>query len=193
MSDNSLTGTLPGEILKLSNLLNLFLSGNRLEGTLTNQFQSMSRLKRFRISDNGFEGTLEGIMNCGNCTDTLEDFRAQRRNRLSGSIPTSIGQFTRLTVLELELNSEGYYNCSALPSELGSLTNLKQLSLLGSAICGNLPSELSKLSRLTHLQLHGTKLTGSIAPEICSNEGLVVITHIPSVDCSCFGKCRLVN
>ena len=53
-----------------------------------------------------------------------------------------------------------------LPPELGNLTGLTQLSLLGNKLTGPIPSELANLSQLTHIFLGDNQLSGPIPSEL---------------------------
>ncbi len=79
-------------------------------------------------------------------------------NRLSGTIPDSIGSFSELKQLELGLNNLS----GSIPVEVGNLPNLSVLILLGNPLTGTIPSELGNLTNLRDLYLHTTQLEGSI-------------------------------
>ena len=55
-----------------------------------------------------------------------------------------------------------------IPPELGSLSNLTDLSLHGNDLSGEIPPELGSLSNLTDLSLHHNELSGEIPPELGS-------------------------
>ena len=59
-----------------------------------------------------------------------------------------------------------------IPSELGSLTGLTQLTLIDNQLTGPIPSELANLSQLTHIFLGNNRLTGPIPSELGSMTGL---------------------
>ena len=63
-----------------------------------------------------------------------------------------------------------------MPSELGSLTNLRTLDLLGNQLTGSIPVELGSLTNLTHLDLRHNQLTGEIPTELGSLVNLRVLT-----------------
>lgn len=70
----------------------------------------------------------------------------------------------RVTVLSLSSNNL----TGSLPTELGSLTKLRQLLLGGNQLSGALPVELGSLANLTHLYLGYNRLTGAIPAELGS-------------------------
>jgi len=75
------------------------------------------------------------------------------------SIPSEIGQLTKLIILDLRNNE-----LSELPPEIGQLTNLTKL-ILGRNQLTSLPPEIGELTNLTGLSLIGNQLT-AIPPEI---------------------------
>ena len=82
---------------------------------------------------------------------------------LSGSIPSEIGDFTNLKILNLSYN-----NLSGnIPLEIGNLSNLIELRLGYNQLTDSIPSNIYELTNLTHLYIndnHG--LLGSIPSEI---------------------------
>ena len=65
-------------------------------------------------------------------------------NQLSGSIPSSFGNLTKLQALELILNQLS----GPIPSELGDLVALRDLRLLGNQLSGPIPASLMNLTAL---------------------------------------------
>ena len=63
-----------------------------------------------------------------------------------------------------------YYNAldGVLPSELGLMTNLRELDLAINDLSGPLPSQLGRLTMLNSLDIY---LTGSIPSELGMNVG----------------------
>ena len=64
-----------------------------------------------------------------------------RGNRITGSLPSQIGEMDSLYELDLYNNTIG----SSLPTELGSLTKLTSLHLDDNGFCGDMPTELAAL------------------------------------------------
>ena len=67
-------------------------------------------------------------------------------------------------VIELDVSSNGLLG--EIPAELGSLTNLRRLSLLGNQLTGNIPPGLGNLSSLVTLYVSDNQLSGAIPPEL---------------------------
>ena len=83
-------------------------------------------------------------------------------NKISGSIPSEIGNLTTLTSLNLSSNNI----TGSIPAELGNLTNLTNLDLGNNDLTGSMPDELGKLSKLESLDISGNKLSGLISTEM---------------------------
>ncbi|MCY4646403.1 MAG: Ig-like domain-containing protein, partial [Gammaproteobacteria bacterium] len=81
---------------------------------------------------------------------------------LAGPIPTELGDLTELRELLLDHNELG----GGIPRELGRLTNLHKLNLETNNLYGPIPSELGTLSSLEDLRLGENHLSGPIPPEL---------------------------
>ena len=64
------------------------------------------------------------------------------------------------------LDLPGEQLSGTIPSELGDLTSLEELSLSGNQLSGAIPPELGDLANLDHLWLQHNQLTGAIPPEL---------------------------
>ena len=89
-------------------------------------------------------------------------------NQLTGSIPSELGNLSNLTTLFLYDNQLS----GSIPSELGNLANLRELSLYKNQLSGSIPSELGNLTDLEILYLDNNRLTGSIPSELGSLSNL---------------------
>ena len=94
-----------------------------------------------------------------------------RENKLSGNIPSDLGQLTKLVVLDLALNELS----GTIPPELGNLSNLGQLWLLSNELSGNIPPELGKLKKLWSLLLSNNQMSGIIPIELSYMKSLTVL------------------
>ena len=83
-------------------------------------------------------------------------------NRLSGEMPSSLGNLTRLTGLDFWANDLS----GEIPSSLGDLSNLIRLGLGWNELTGEIPSELGRLTSLQWLYLDNNQLNGEIPPEL---------------------------
>ncbi|OIW11600.1 hypothetical protein TanjilG_15294 [Lupinus angustifolius] len=79
-------------------------------------------------------------------------------NRLSGPIPSEIGDITSLQFLDLQGTSmEG-----PIPATISGLTNLQELELRNCLITGPIPDYIGELSQLKVLDLSSNRLSGKI-------------------------------
>ena len=83
-------------------------------------------------------------------------------NRLSGEIPSELGNLSVLNQLNLYANQL----TGEIPPELGNLTDLTQLALSRNQLSGEIPSEIGNLTNLTELVLWGNRLSGDIPSEL---------------------------
>ena len=85
-------------------------------------------------------------------------------NRLSGTIPSTIGQLTSLKSLYLGDNKL----IGTIPSTIGQLSlNLFALSLSNNQLSGTIPQTIGKLSSLLFLGLNDNRLTGIVPFSLC--------------------------
>ena len=84
------------------------------------------------------------------------------REGLSGTIPSELGSLINLRTLWLSQNQL----TGRIPAELGNLSNLQSLSLSSNQLTGEIPSELGNLINLRTLWLSQNQLTGGIPAEL---------------------------
>ncbi|KAH9749171.1 putative LRR receptor-like serine/threonine-protein kinase RFK1 [Citrus sinensis] len=125
----SLPGTLPPQIVNLPYLENVDFAYNYLHGSIPREWASM-QLKYISVF----------------------------ANRLSGNIPSHLGNITSLTYLDLEENQFS----GTIPQELGNFVNLETLRLSSNRLIGNLPMELVKLKNLTDFRINDNNFNGSV-------------------------------
>ena len=89
-------------------------------------------------------------------------------NGLSGSIPPELGNLSNLQRLDII----GAELTGSIPSELGNLSNLQRLRISYSELSGSIPPEIGRLHNLTSLGLVGNEFTGPIISEIANLRNL---------------------
>lgn len=113
-------------------------------------------------------------------------------NNLTGSLPASLSDLTKLKVLELSFNNltgeipfaigalknlevlalNGNYLSGAIPNSICYLTHLKQLHLSSNKLSGDLPSEIYRLTNLEVFNVFDNDLSGKLPLELASNRNL---------------------
>ena len=83
---------------------------------------------------------------------------------LTGIVPSELGSLTNLRHLSLG----GNQLTGGIPTVLGNLSNLRSLWLRLNQLTGEIPAELGNLSNLLFLDLSGNQLTGEIPTELGS-------------------------
>lgn len=138
-----LTGPIPGSLAKCSKLQVLFLGACSFTSIAT-EIWDMKNLQVIALFNNKLSGELP------NCTALTWLDLGWYPNRLTGSIPPTLGMRKNLTTLSLMMN----LFTGGIPAELGKATRLQTL-WLGSnkALGGGIPSELSNLTNLRDIDL----------------------------------------
>ena len=144
LSNRGLTGTIPPELGRLTELRSLSLADwgddppNALTGPIPRELGELRELETLFLSSND----------------------------LSGSIPTELGRLKNLQKLLLDSNQL----TGPVPPELGGLTKLSSLDLSGNRLSGSIPRELAGLKELDtlplRLMLEGNNLSGCIPVEL---------------------------
>lgn len=83
-------------------------------------------------------------------------------NQLSGNIPSEMGNLSNLVILYLHRNSLN----GSIPANLGNLSAIQKLDLSSNSLSGSIPVELGDLFNLEGLFLQENDLTGSIPAEL---------------------------
>lgn len=158
LEKNRLAGVIPLELGNLVTLYDISLNNNLLEGTIPESFSKLFDLRRLFLGKNRLRGEIPSSF--GNLA-RLEKL-SLLDNQLSGTIPSSLGRLSNLTLLSLGGNQ--LQGC--IPEQLGSLSRLENLTLRKNLLTGIVPGSLSKLTNLRRLSLDNNRLIGDIPDEL---------------------------
>ena len=158
LTHNELTGAIPPELGQLDSLRRLGLSYNELTGAIPPELGQLDSLRELGLYDNRLTGPIPPELGQLTGIWVLE----LGFNRLTGPIPPELGKLTQLLWLELTRNEL----TGAIPPELGQLTGLSDLLLGSNNLTGPIPPELGQLDSLWYLWLSVNQLTGPIPPEL---------------------------
>ena len=182
LESNNLRGSLPPELVLLSNSLKVIsLLGNSIVGTVPTFIVDMKSLERFDVSSNQLRGPIPEVL--GQATSlkqlTLYD------NNLFSTIPASLGSLNRLEVLDLGSNDLS----GTVPSTFGQLSRLVGLSVFGNFLTGSLPTELSNLAALELLYVDSNDLGPPLPGGICELNLVEFWSDCEEIQCLCCTTC----
>ena len=164
---HQLTGAIPPELGQLTQLQSLYLSHNQLMGGIPPELGQLTRLGLLWLQDNQLTGGIPAEL--GQLTQL--QYLSLSENRLTGAIPGELGQLTNLANLDLSHNRL----TGKIPGELGRLTGLWWIDLRENRLTGEIPMGLSQLTQLQSLDLAGNQLTGAIPAELAQLTQLRVL------------------
>ena len=177
LDNNMLYGTIPDEICMqgdVPNLDNNFLCPPYpacVENYVESQLISHCSNGEECIAIDGTYGII--LWNsCYSIENTTElDLSGENLNSLGdlhGPIPSAIGNFNNLTLINFHANDLS----GPIPAEIGNLSLLSSLNLSGNHISGSLPPQIGNLLELNELILNYNKISGNIPPELGNLTGL---------------------
>ena len=116
------------------------------------------RVTKLDLMDNRLSGRMPSQL--GDLS-SLRELRLAN-NHLSGPIPSELGKLSALTRLDLENNDLSGH----IPSQLGGMPDLRVLLLGDNNLSGHVPARLGNLGKLSYLRIRSNDLTGPIPPEL---------------------------
>lgn len=159
LSNTSLSGTIPAELVRLPSLRRLYLDKNNLSGTLP-EFPSSATLEDLRVNQNRLHGTIPDAY--------IRSLPAIKRlyfgaNRFSGSLPSN-GAFPVLL-------DTFYANDNNLTGTLPSLlekwqTDIKWFSVASNQLSGTLPPGVFSVDGFHVFRVDDNQLTGLVPPDL---------------------------
>lgn len=163
LNSNNFSGNIPPSLGKLSKLYWLDIADNQLTGSIpvststTSGLDQLLEAKHFHFNKNQLSGTISPKLFSSEMVLIHILFDG---NKLSGSIPSTLGLVKTLEVLRLDRNSL----IGTVPPELSNLTHLNELHLANNRLTGPLPN-LTPLSSLNYVDLSSNSFDSSEAPE----------------------------
>ncbi|XP_059635547.1 probable leucine-rich repeat receptor-like protein kinase At1g35710 [Cornus florida] len=121
-------------------------------------FSSFANLHSFGLFNNSLYGTIPSHI--GNLSKLR--FLRLSLNKITGRIPSEIGQLRSLRIFYLSRNLIS----GSIPQEIGNLSSLTELSLFGNYLRGAIPASIGNLGNLTAIHLYYTLLSGQIPSSI---------------------------
>eukprot|EP00531_Pseudo-nitzschia_arenysensis_P009045 CAMPEP_0116149816 /NCGR_PEP_ID=MMETSP0329-20121206/19183_1 /TAXON_ID=697910 /ORGANISM="Pseudo-nitzschia arenysensis, Strain B593" /LENGTH=2572 /DNA_ID=CAMNT_0003646223 /DNA_START=244 /DNA_END=7959 /DNA_ORIENTATION=+ len=190
-----LTGSIPDDLLTLTNLESLFLSNNGFTGTISAEFGQLKQLKNLYMLGNQLTGTIPPELGY---LARLEHV-SLGKNKLEGSIPRQITSLPLLEFLSLENEGSGADNSftSGLSGPLPALDGfprIRELYLQHNAFTGTIPEHFlqgihDKSVKIT-VDLGFNDIDGSIPAQLSSFDDLNLllvgneISDIPADICN---------
>ncbi|GAY64839.1 hypothetical protein CUMW_236620 [Citrus unshiu] len=128
---------------------NITLRNTGLSGTLRDfSFSSFPQLVHLDLSLNGFFGTIPSQI--GNLTKL--NYISLESNQMSGKIPLEVGLLTHLKLY------------GSLPPFVGNFTNLRVFHVYDNSLYGSIPREIWNLKSLVYLDLNINQFRGFLPP-----------------------------
>ncbi|KAK9226192.1 hypothetical protein WN943_011239 [Citrus x changshan-huyou] len=163
LSGSFFAGQIPAELLELSRLEVLDLSSNdhhlKLQSPgLANLAEKLTNLKRLNLTDVNISSAVPPTLANLSCLISL----SLNESFLHGEIPTEIFQLPNLRLLELAYNS----NLTGHLPEFQKSNSLELLNVAFSGFSGKIPNSIENLKSLSHLYLPSCYFSGKIPPSL---------------------------
>ena len=154
LPQQGLSGVVPAELARLSELQLLIFPDNFLSGSIPPELGDLDKLEVLDLDVNLVTGEIpRTLARLANLSELILS-----NNHLSGEIPSELGQLPNLQRLSLG----GNRLTGPIPPELGNLGSLESLALSDNQLSGEVPTELSHMPDLQRVYLSGNDLGGCI-------------------------------
>ena len=202
LANNNLSGFLPPELVKLTDLVRIDFSNNEgLTGPLPQAFSGLLSLEELSLEGTQICAPIDALLRewlfgltrssvIEDCTETRPEWYVLSALYNSTNGPNWNNNENWLgqspldewhgvitdgdgRVTALELDDNGL--TGRIPPELGQLSSLKTLVLSNNDLLGPVPPELGQLSRLDLLNLGMNDLSGTIPPELGQLSNLEIL------------------
>ncbi|KAL3726303.1 hypothetical protein ACJRO7_031227 [Eucalyptus globulus] len=159
LSSNKLTGTLPPDMCKGNKLSTLITLGNFLFGPIPESLGECRSLSRIRMGENFLNGSIpKGLFGLPMLSQVeLQD------NYLEGEFPVTDGSVA-VSLGQISLSNNRL--SGSLPPSIGDFSGVQKLLLDGNKFSGPIPAEIGRLQQLSKMDFSHNKFSGPITPEI---------------------------
>ncbi|GJN28574.1 hypothetical protein PR202_gb16773 [Eleusine coracana subsp. coracana] len=168
LATNQFTGEIPASLGHLQYLQYLYLSNNTLQGQIPS-FANCSSLRVMWLHRNGLVGQFPADLPSG-----LRQLQISVNN-LSGTIPASLSNITKLAVISCAYNNF----VGNVPDEFAKLSNMQQLYLGANQLSGRFPRAIMNFSALTDLSLGLNEFSGEVPPDLGSVLRNLLLFELP--------------
>jgi len=156
--NQQLIENIPAQLGNLANLTSLNLSGNSLVGQIPSELGNLTNLVSLILSNNQLNGNIPSVLGGLNNLGNLY----LQNNQLNGNIPTELGNLTELWRLYLNDNQLS----GNIPTQFGNLIKLRNMHLSNNQLNSEIPSTLGNLTELLELHIYNNQLSGNLPAEL---------------------------
>ncbi|KAJ9678531.1 hypothetical protein PVL29_020654 [Vitis rotundifolia] len=161
MYGNQLQGSIPEAFGNITSLEQLKLDENNLEGEIPKSLRNLCSLQELTLRSNNLSGQLPQVLDLLACANDTLEYLFLSDNQFTGSVPDLIG-FSSLRALYLGYNQLN----GTLPKSIGQLTKLRVLDIGSNSLQGAISdAHLLHLSQLDRLDLSSNFLTFNMSSE----------------------------
>lgn len=159
LSQNNLSGSIPGSFGNLTAATKILLSVNLLSGSIPSEFGNCRSLEDLQLDRNKLTGAIP--QDLGNLTQLGRIFLWN--NSLEGPIPASLGNCVALQYLDFSWNRL----TGIIPEKfLDNLQSLRKFLLVSNQLSGEIPASIGRCQSLYRLRLGINKFEGAIPKEL---------------------------
>ncbi|PPD74817.1 hypothetical protein GOBAR_DD28248 [Gossypium barbadense] len=159
-----LDGVLPRSLVKLSYIKVLVLYLNYLNGKIPREWAAL-KLETLNVAMNRLSGPIPSYL--GNITSLK--YLSLENNLFSGTIPPEFGKLVNLENLTLSAN----YLVGKFPSFLANLSNIKELRISSNNFSGKMPDIFQSWKQLEKLEIQASGFEGPIPSSLALLHNLV--------------------
>ncbi|KAM3697870.1 hypothetical protein ACB098_06G145900 [Castanea mollissima] len=166
LNGNHITSVIPTTFGKFEKMQALGLYGNRLSGEIPDSIGNLTQLFTLQLSENRLDGTIPPtIVNCKSLRVLVIS-----QNNLNGSIPQLLIGTSSLPLVHLNLSHNSF--TGKLPFEVGTLKNINQMDISNNNLFGEIPTSIGNCLNLEYLYLQANSFHGAIPSSMASLKGL---------------------